>query len=467
MGVLPIDWLKKYCISHDHTKGMRSLVCSLWLLVENLFLRNEGFKKYFYNTSWLMFEHGIRLFSSVVVGALVIRYLGPEKYGNLSFALSYLAIFSGLAKLGLDGIVVRELVLGVYKRDIILGTAFRLKFAGSFFVFVLLVASILFTENSVELRIYTIIISAGIFFQSFEVIDFSFQSQVQGKVIAVCKLIQLFISSAAKVFFVVKEYDLIWFVIITLFDSVSLSLALVIAQMSKYNIAFVRHFDKKLAKKFLEDGSPLILAVFATSLMFKLDQVMLKTMLGVKSVGVYAAAVKLAEVWYFIPTILTTSLYPAIIRSSQQSAELFDARLKRLYSLLIWISLFVAFIMTFASSKMVTFLYGPDYTESIDSLIILSWASVFIFIGNATKKWFLVKNMQSFLSKRIIGGVIINIVFNLFLIPRYHVMGAAVASLISYAFTYFFSCLLSKETRQLFVAVCVSLNPKCLFKGDL
>jgi O-antigen/teichoic acid export membrane protein len=71
------------------------------------------------------------------VGVWVARYLVPENYGILSYSLAFVALFQGIAKLGLDGIVVRELVKFPEKRDEFLGTSFWLKFIESVITFLI------------------------------------------------------------------------------------------------------------------------------------------------------------------------------------------------------------------------------------------------------------------------------------------------------------------------------------------
>ena len=66
--------------------------------------------KYFKNTSWLFAEKILRMVVGLLVGVWVARYLGPEQFGLLSYALSFVGLFSIVATFGLDEIVVRELV---------------------------------------------------------------------------------------------------------------------------------------------------------------------------------------------------------------------------------------------------------------------------------------------------------------------------------------------------------------------
>ena len=84
-----------------------------------------GFKKYFENTVWLIAERICRIIAAVSVGAYVVRYLGPDQFGLLSYASSVVMLFASLATLGLDSIVVRELVKCQDRKDELTPSVFR------------------------------------------------------------------------------------------------------------------------------------------------------------------------------------------------------------------------------------------------------------------------------------------------------------------------------------------------------
>ncbi|EII5647825.1 oligosaccharide flippase family protein, partial [Vibrio parahaemolyticus] len=92
-------------------------------------------KKYSTNTLWLLFEKIIRLVSGFFIGVLVARYLGPEKLGILSFSQSYVGLLVVFTNLGLDSIIVRELIKQQYDERIILSTAFAIKMCSSLLLF--------------------------------------------------------------------------------------------------------------------------------------------------------------------------------------------------------------------------------------------------------------------------------------------------------------------------------------------
>lgn len=203
----------------------------------NSFQQSFGFRKYFFNTSWLFLEKALRILSGIFVGVWVARYLGPEQFGIFSYALAFTAIFAGISKLGLDEIMVRELLNHPENRDTYLGTAFWLKIISAFIVMGLMAAIVPFTSNDATTNLFIFIITTGIVFQSFAVVEFYFQSQVLAKIVSICKVIQLAVSSIIKIYLVLNEAELIWFVLVTALDNLSLAISYFIAYRLKKNLA--------------------------------------------------------------------------------------------------------------------------------------------------------------------------------------------------------------------------------------
>ena len=155
--------------------------------------------KYFKNTSWLFSEKVLRIVVGLFVSVWVARYLGPDRFGLLSYALSFVGIFAAIATLGLDGIVVRELVKDEGNRDTLIGTAFGLKLIGGFATILVLAVAILFTSNDAYTNVLVFIVASATIFQSFNVIDFYFQSKVLSKYVVIANIITLFFSSIVKI----------------------------------------------------------------------------------------------------------------------------------------------------------------------------------------------------------------------------------------------------------------------------
>ncbi|KAF0185747.1 MAG: Membrane protein involved in the export of O-antigen and teichoic acid [Nitrospirae bacterium] len=431
-------------------------------VIRNAFVRlaaHQGFRRYFFNTSWMFGEHVLRIIAALFVGIFVARYLGPQQFGVYSYALAFVALFGAVAGLGLNSIVVRDLLNYPEKRRVYLGTAFWLKLAGALLTMVLLAGALQFTGNDDTTNLYIYIIAAGLIFQSFDVVDFYFQSQVLSKYVSIAKLIQLSLSSALKLYFIFTQADLIWFVLVSLIDQISLALALVFAFWRQKIGSFLCCFDLSTAKSMLRNSWPLILSGVAVMVYMRIDQIMIKEMLGDREVGVYSAAVRLSEAWNFVPGIITASVFSAIVNAKKISHALYSQRLQRLFTLLTWLAIGVALPMTFLADSMVSMLFGSAYQEAGSILAIHIWGAVFAFLGIASGVFFTVENYTKKSLYRTGFGAASKVLLNLALIPHYGVNGAAVATVLSQLIANCLYDIFDGTTRELFIIKLRALFP--------
>lgn len=425
---------------------------------------HQGFMKYFKNTSWLLTEKILRIFVQLFVGVLLVRYLGPEEYGLYSYAGAFVGLFATIATLGLDAIVIRELVKNENKRDLLLGTAFLLKLTGAFVMLIILTLAFNFTSNDRYTNVLIFIIASATIFQSFNVIDFYFQSKVLSRFIVFANFISLFISSIVKILLILYEAPLIAFAYVILFDSFVLACGFLYFYF-KNDLSFTLwKFDKVVAVSLLKDSWPLILSGIAISIYMRIDQVMIKEMLNTKAVGQYAAAVRLSQSWYFVPMIIASSLFPAIINAKRVSKELYYIRLQRLFNLLVWLSIAIALLMTYFSDFVVSILYGSKYNEAGDVLMIHVWGGVFAALGLGQSKYFLANNLQKQLFIITVISAILNVILNYILIPIWGINGAAIATLISFSIGTLITPLIFKEAR---IMMKMSYRSFIIYKGSL
>jgi len=418
---------------------------------------HSGFRKYFANTSWLMGERILRMGVSLFVGIYVARYLGPERYGLLSYANSFVGIFLALATLGLDEVVVRELLKTPEQREKILGTSFLLKLIGTLLMWVAIFTAVPFTENDLQTNILIIIIAFGAVFQAFNVIDLNFQAKVKSKYVVHSQFVQLIISSIVKIILVVNEAPLIWFASVYSLDVIVLAMGLVFAYLYNGENIFSWKWSFETSKYLLHDSWPLIFAGVVVSVYMKIDQVMIKEMLGAKEVGLYAAAVKLSEAWYFFPMAIASSLFPAIINAKVYQKEVYYQRLQKLYDLMVWIAIAIALPISILSSWIVELLYGNEYLESSSVLNIHIWSGIFIFLGVASSKYLLAENYIKKTFYRTFVGALLNIIMNYYLIGIMGIKGAAISTFASHFFAAYFYDILDKDLRKMFIMKTKSL----------
>ncbi len=201
-----------------------------------------------------------------------------------------------------------------------------------------------------------------------------------------------------------------------LFDSIVLAMGYLYWYLKINKEFFLKkiEFSSNLVKSLLKDSWPLILSGIVISIYMKIDQIMIKEMLGNREVGEYAVAVRLSELWYFIPMVISSSLFPAIINAKKVSEELYYQRFQKLYDLMVWIAISIAIPMTFLSDWIVNFLYGIQYSEAGDVLKIHTWSIVFVALAYASGRWMLAENLQIYSFYRYLIGAIINIILNYF-----------------------------------------------------
>lgn len=415
-----------------------------------LLKNHQGFMKYFKNTSWIFFEKILRMFVGLFVGIWVARYLGPERFGLFSYAQSFVGLFTTIATLGLDSIVVREIVKDESKATELIGTAFYLKLMGAILTLLVLAIATYFTSNDRYTNLLVFIIASATIFQAFNVVDMYFQSKVLSKYIVFSNIISLFASSIVKIILILIDAPLVAFAWAILFDSIVLALGFIYFFL-KYSTLMVRkiYFSKLIAADLLKNSYPIILSSAVIAIYLKIDQVMIKSMLGEIAVGQYTAATKLSESFYFIPLVISYSFFPAIV-NSKNCNEIYYARLQMLYNLVVWIAIAIALPVTILSDNIIDILYGDQYYQAGSILIIHIWTNILISIGVISGDWFIAENLQIFAFWRSFCGASINIILNFLLIPKYGIQGAAVATLISYFISNLAFDFFNKKTRKIF-----------------
>jgi len=388
-----------------------------------------GFKKYFANTGWLSFEVLLRIVISLPISIYVTRYLGPYSYGLLSYAVSFVGLFSAFVTLGLNNIIVRNLVSDKKKRDELLGTVFYLQVVGVIVSLGIIMGAIRFIADDSFTNLLVFIIALATIFQSFNVIDFYFQSRVLSKYVVYVRIFSMFFSAIIKLLLIYFKMGLIFFAVNMIIESVILAVGLIIVYANQKLSIFNWKMEFDFAKILLRDSWPLILSSMAISIYMKIDQVMIKEMIGIKAVGNYAVAVKLAELWYFIPMVINKSVFPAIVNAKKGNEKIYHERIQNLYNLMTWLAIGIALPTTFVGDYIIKFLYGLEYQDAAGVLRIYVWAGVPVFLGVANSQYLIAENYTRIAFFRTFFGMIVNVLFNIILIPRYGIHGAAIATL--------------------------------------
>ena len=411
----------------------------------------DGFKRYFLNTSWMFFGQLFSLLLSLVVGVWLARYLGPRNFGVISYAVAFVSLFAFVANLGVDNIISRELVKHPEDRDHLLGGGFALKILGGLLAFILVSASALLARLD-SLTTLLIILYATVFiFQALNVVSFYFQAQVKAKKNVAVQISATLISALLKVILIFSGGGLVWLVIIYLGDFVWQGIGFVLSYRRQGLKLSQWRIDPARTRSLWQSAWPLMLAGAASFIYMKIDQVMVGYYLGAQFVGIYAAAVRVAEVFYFIPGIICTSLLPAIVNAKKINLSFYRSRLKNFFSLMLAISILIAGPIFFFSPFIIRTLFGSAYLGAILVLQIYIWSSLGFFLIAAISTYLISEEKIKLLFFINLLTVFVNVGLNVYLIPRYGLVGAALATLIAYSLMplMFFSYnTLNKKIRQ-------------------
>ena len=424
----------------------------------------NGFRKYFFNTGYLVLEKVTRTVISFVVWAQVIRYLGPERFGILSFVLSIVFLFGILSDLGLNAIVVREIIRHPGNENQILGSTFTLKLAGSLLAIALALSLSWVLVRDIDVVMLIFIISLQLIFQSFDTVDYYFQAHVQSKYSVYSKLISLSATTFFCLLFIYFKKSLIWFAAIVPIEIAVARIAVFCfyINISKNVTSWSVSLD--MIKDLLRKSWPLIVSGVAISVYMRIDQIMIRQLLGDSQVGLYSAAVRVSEALYFIPMVIMSSVFPAIVSSKMQSEDLYYRRLQFVLGILLWMAVIVAvFISLFAKFILVGF-FGDAYLPAAGVLALHSWACIFVYLGVAGTRWLINENLQLFSMAYTTLGAICNIALNFLLIPRYSIYGAALATVIAQLIAGVLANSLNKRTRKIFELQLKAFNMANIFK---
>lgn len=405
---------------------------------------STGFKKILSNTGFLFGERVFNMVLSLVVGIYVARYLGPDDYGLWQYAHSLVALFTAIAGLGAANIVIRDLVNTPERESEILGTTFSLMLAAGVFAASVVIVIGFRLNNEIITRWLIVIVSVSLVLQSFHVFDYWFQSRVLSKYSVYARTGARVFVSLLKVIFILFSLSVIYFAITVIVSGLVAGFIWVYSYSKMGKKISTWNFNPEYAKSLMKDAWPLILSGISVAIYMKIDQVMLKSMVDANAVGNYAVAVKISELWYFIPMAITSSVFPSIIHSKNVSIDLYYRRLQYLYNVMAGIAIVIAIPMTFVSGYLIVLLFGVEYASAGGVLAVHIWAGLFVFLGVARSRWIINENYQWYGMVFTIAGAVANVLLNIWLIPIMGIMGAAWATVISQAIAawitgYFFS----------------------------
>lgn len=414
-------------------------------------VRDTGWKKILGNSGWQFGDRLFRQGGGILISIAIARHLGPQYFGDLSFSIAFSVFFAALAKLGLDTIVVREIVRQPERSGDILGAAFTLKLMGGVLALGLAVLTIRWMRpQNPELQKLAVIVTAGIVFQAFDTADLWFQSQVQSRFTAMARGAAFMAVALTNIGLITMQAPVEAFAATAAAEAVLCAVGFSIVAWRAPRPAGLRlRVQWETMRNLLRESGYLIFSGIAVALYLRLDQMLLAEFMDNKAVGLYAAALKLSEMWYVIPTVLVSSATPYLTTLYSQSHEAYSQKLQQLLNGLMRVAFLIVIPTMLLARVAMEWLYGAAYAEAGGILSIHIVAAIFVFQGVGISTAMVIEQRTRLLWWQTLAGVVCSIILNTILIPLYGAVGAAMALVASQFFVNYGVLGFRQETRHL------------------
>ncbi|CAA7603146.1 Polysaccharide biosynthesis C-terminal domain protein [Acididesulfobacillus acetoxydans] len=383
------------------------------------------------NANWLVSQQVFNMVIGVVVIAFVARYFGPEKYGQYSFANAFVGLFTAVSTLGMEILTVKAIADDTFDDGTILGTSLLLRLCGGVLLTGLAMSIIKLTEpNDQHLHILVLIMSLTMIFKASEVIEYWLQAYQRAKFSALIRMGVNVVDALLKMAMIVFKGTLVTYALVYMLDALIIGIALFIVYRKIRETDSSWRISLSYAKGLLSQSWYLILSGLMVTLYMRIDQVMLGAMLPSKiELGIYSAAVRVAQMWYFVPMAIITSFNPVIMRRKSTDEAGYNSSVQALYTIVAWSGIGFGVLILLFSRAIIGILYGAAYMKAASILSISVWAGTFAMLGSARSLWLLREGLQRYTLIYTSSALVVNVILNLILIPRFGGYGAAFATL--------------------------------------
>jgi O-antigen/teichoic acid export membrane protein len=401
------------------------------------------------NIATLFAGRGLATVLSALAVILLARYLGREQLGRYGAIYSYIGLYAWLATFGIEPILGREAAQNREQAGSILftGSVICLAFASVTTVIALLLAPHFGYGGGIWLLLLLAAIDRMLVVP-FCLPGMVFQVDLRQWYAVSFGLIRQVLWLLAIILLALGKASLFWVILARTLCAIVEAILNSAGAWHKGLLPRPWKFLPVEAKKFLIYSFPLALSMLAINVYTRIDQVMLHKMSTDLILGGYVAAVNLSEIFSLFPVSLMDAIFPVLARSARNDED-FERYLRFSYRALMALVFGVCAVAVPLSKPLTHLVFGAKYAASAPIFAALIWSEVAIFFGVVLKMGLIARNLQRYLAVSTVVGAIINIVLNIFWIPRYGALGATWATNISYAVASIFIYFVFRPTRKL------------------
>ncbi len=365
---------------------------------------------------------------AAVYGIVLARHLGVTGFGLLSTAIAFTTVFAPFTSLGLSTLATREVARDKSLASKYLGNLIiiEIALASGTFCLIALVANVLRYPQETITLIYVLALSVvcggftAIFYSLFQAFErMEYQS------------LGLILSTGATFVVVIwgitAGLSVVWFAFAYFVGSLAVAIYSLIVYSTKFSAPHIE-IDLKFWERIFPEALPFALSGLFVTIYFYIDSVLLSVMKGADAVGWYNAPYRLIMVLLFIPTVISSAVFPAMSRFHATANDSFRLIYKKYFKYMAIVSVPLGIGTTLLAGQIIALIFGAQYENSAIALQILIWATVFIFLTAAFLRLFETSNRQMMVTKITAVGMVENVTLDLILIPRFSYVGTSIAT---------------------------------------
>ena len=409
------------------------------------------------NIGWLVIDKFLVLFLQFFVGVKIANYYGGEIYGEYSYAMAIVA-FSPIFLEIMNPRVIKEFYDENFNKTVSVITTFRNILAMGIFL-VIILSYPLFKENRLLYLMLLLLTLDNILLTMTMGIENYFEYKLLSKNIVISNNIVKVISYIFQYIGLILGCPILIIPTIRVFGSFLRVLILkrFYYKIFKEKIKFM--LDKKLIEKIIKDSYYLWVSFIAFVVYTQIDKIMIGKMLGVTDVGIYSIAIQLSGVLATLIGPFQNSIYPKMMELYRKDYDKYKALYLKVNTIFTQIYLFISILSIIVVRFLFPYIYVKEYTPAILCYGILTISIFFKANGALQTGHMTLKKITKKSFYKTVFGLILNIILNLMLIPKYGIYGAAISTSITQVFSIFIVDYFIKEYREQFFIQLKSFNP--------
>lgn len=400
--------------------------------------------------------------TSLVATLVVARVIGPVEFGSLSLAIAIASFVALIAALGLEQIATRELVASADAPARTLALLRRMRLAGAMVGgIILLLVALLPQIRALDARGLMLVLALLPIAQVGDVSEWRLLAAGQGRRVAIVVAMVSPLAALIRCALAMSGYGIMAFAWILVLEWAARSALLAWASRGLLSQSNARRITVTLQDSLalLRESMPVLLAGIAVFVYMRIDQFMIAGMLGTEQIGLYSAAVTLAELPLVVPALLLRAALPTLSRMSIEDPAQRDRELTKLMGASFYLHAGIACVLAIFGEPLIVLLYGEPYRAASVAFQVQVLAAPLVVLGVLSSGWLVLERKTGHALRRTLLGALVNFALNLVAIPTWGIAGAAFATLVAQCLATYFADAIYRDTRGLFIMKTRALWP--------